>query len=382
MADIVKVIVSFVVEAQTITEETIMGIREIVAVPLLYFGLHYMLNKYTFDSFTQTERNLMTILFMTMVFAIRASSSNITLVILQKLVYSFGMGAVFNVPLMEFYVKQQQNSTKYVLAAVCHTIFLVIGVTFTDIQLTPILGEHPFEFLVKFITATDERFTIFKYWIGAFVTVIPAFVLVSSYLPLDVRRKFWHYALFSALAYPLIIDPELVSLALVGLLGIFLFVELQRATKLKPFGEFFASVLKPFQDKRDSSGLIVVSYLFLVLGVGLPIWFNGATGLNESCIGLITLGLGDSSASLIGKRIGKHKWFNGSNKSFEGSAAFLLATGAGLSVMRSLGQNSYSDSTIWLTSLLVSLVEGTTEMNDNVLVPVMGYIILNVLNRY
>ncbi|GMF12564.1 unnamed protein product [Ambrosiozyma monospora] len=117
MADIVKVIVSFVVEAQTITEETIMGIREIVAVPLLYFGLHYMLNKYTFDSFTQTERNLMTILFMTMVFAIRASSSNITLVILQKLVYSFGMGAVFNVPLMEFYVKQQQNSTKYVLAA-------------------------------------------------------------------------------------------------------------------------------------------------------------------------------------------------------------------------------------------------------------------------
>ena len=38
--------------------------------------------------------------------------------------------------------------------------------------------------------------------------------------------------------------------------------------------------------------------------------------------GILALGVGDALASIVGKRIGRHRWSAGSSKTIEGSIAF------------------------------------------------------------
>ena len=62
------------------------------------------------------------------------------------------------------------------------------------------------------------------------------------------------------------------------------------------------------------------------MGCALPVWLSG---LLESpsdilCLsGILSLGVGDSLASLVGKAIGKTKWHK-SKKSVEGTIAFVV----------------------------------------------------------
>ena len=100
----------------------------------------------------------------------------------------------------------------------------------------------------------------------------------------------------------------------------------------------FTSPSVVLQITGDRAGHLVVSHLFLLIGIAAPVWFTmtgeygersaiGVTDRHTSIAmlsGLLTLGARDAVASIIGKKFGRHKWL-GPRKSMEGTAAFIGA---------------------------------------------------------
>jgi dolichol kinase len=112
----------------------------------------------------------------------------------------------------------------------------------------------------------------------------------------------------------------------------------------------------------------------LFIGISLPILFN------KSAVGLIALGAGDSLASIIGTNIGLVKWAN-SNKTIEGTMAFILATffvSAGFKWL-DLFFEGKSYHALLLTCTLSGLLEGNSNMNDNIMIPGFMLVLLEVL---
>ncbi|KAG0674160.1 hypothetical protein C6P42_002381, partial [Pichia californica] len=114
---------------------------------------------------------------------------------------------------------------------------------------------------------------------------------------------------------------------------ILIIIEILRFNELPPFGKLIKNFFIKFQDEKDNKNEIILSYIYLILGISLPLWINNVNKLRESSyIGLISLGLGDSFASLIGSLIGKFKWPN-SNKTIEGSISMVIGMMIGFYIL-------------------------------------------------
>ncbi|KAG0687344.1 hypothetical protein C6P40_002474, partial [Pichia californica] len=151
---------------------------------------------------------------------------------------------------------------------------------------------------------------------------------------------------------------------------ILIIIEILRFNELPPFGKLIKNFFIKFQDEKDNKNEIILSYIYLILGISLPLWINNVNKLRESSyIGLISLGLGDSFASLIGSLIGKFKWPN-SNKTIEGSISMVIGMMIGFYILdyymvgiSNLEMLSWSNRL--LSSILCALFEGIVDVNDN-----------------
>ncbi|ODQ63102.1 hypothetical protein NADFUDRAFT_11749, partial [Nadsonia fulvescens var. elongata DSM 6958] len=232
------------------------------------------------------------------------------------------------------------------------------------------------------------------YWIILLALFIPLIHSARSYMPLDLRRKSWHFLVVILFLPTLAITPSFSRLALGGAITLFLLMEFIRATTIPPIGKFLHDSLSMYTDARDTCGPIIVSHIFLILGIALPVLLNGST---PSPAGVICLGLGDSTASLIGRRFGRHKWPN-SSKSIEGTLAMVIAMMLGIYLAKStlnfsltvnlhddvddilVVNNTYSSldnvglPQILTVTVLTSLLEGIGEINDNIIVPLYMWI--------
>ncbi|EGS18122.1 dolichol kinase-like protein [Thermochaetoides thermophila DSM 1495] len=166
----------------------------------------------------------------------------------------------------------------------------------------------------------------------------------------DTRRKVFHFLTVFMFLPTLYIDPTFVALAMAVVLGIFLLLDLLRASQLPPLSKPIAHFVEPFVDGRDLRGPVVVSHIFLLVGCAVPVWLSLASlprsaSNNEEdpwkgwelssrevalVAGVVCVGLGDAAASLVGRRWGKTKWLWGGGKSVEGSVAFAVAVLIGL----------------------------------------------------
>lgn len=98
--------------------------------------------------------------------------------------------------------------------------------------------------------------------------------------------------------------------------------------------------------------------------------------------GIITVGIGDSFASIIGSRYGRHKFF-GAKKSVEGSLALIVSQILVFLFLDYLSLfNLYNLNNILfvLVSLLLSsYVEAFTCDNDNLILPIVVYPFLKLI---
>jgi dolichol kinase len=230
---------------------------------------------------------------------------------------------------------------------------------------------------------------------------------LSSIAEVDTRRKVFHGVMVIMLLPTIFIDPCFISLALILILAVFLLLDLFRASQLPPVSKPLTTFLAPYVDGRDHRGPVIVSHIFLLIGCAIPLWLSLAAvrrsgqtpwagwdveARDVSMIsGVICVGMGDSAASLIGRRYGRHKWYWGGGKSLEGSLAFAAVVTIGLVVaytwLRVGGWVVYNAQPpaivlgkAFLAALGASLTEAVlTGANDNVVVPVMLWLLVRGL---
>lgn len=254
------------------------------------------------------------------------------------------------------------------------TVIVVIYASSAISCLLAMMGYQGVKDTLRYVF-TKPHLLILAKWFGFLLLVIPTVMLRAHHWQLDVRRKVWHGCVVVMFLPAVAVDPEFTALSFAIALVLFLLTEVARATAFPPIGPSIHRILEPYTDKRDTCGPVIVSHLFLLIGISLPV-------ILDNCVaGIICLGLGDSSASLLGRRYGIHKW-PGSNKSIEGTSAFVIAVVIGLIVTRLFGITTLSIPSMFMTASATALLEAVSDMNDNVVVPVYMMVIMRLLESY
>jgi dolichol kinase len=211
------------------------------------------------------------------------------------------------------------------------------------------------------------------YWTVVLAVVLPVVIKHSSEWQLDLRRKAWHgCVVFMFLLVGPNIDAQFTCVSVAICLVLFLCLEVVRATTLPPFGRELHTILMNYTDHRDTCGPVIVSHIFLLLGIGLPIMLDG------SPVGIVCLGLGDAAASIVGRRFGRCRIFG--TKTLEGTLAFVVGVSVGLYLCELVG---YKLGLQWKGILWVAastaLLEAASGMNDNVIVPLHMLVVCKLL---
>lgn len=269
----------------------------------------------------------------------------------------------------------------------------------------------PIHFIFYYVIFPSEEVAyahlkITGYWLAVLAVVVPFVQIQSdSWSHIDLRRKVWHITvvvMFLPVGLPG--HPTFTKLCMAAATFIFLAIEFARVTTIPPIGPAVHSSLLKYLDPRDTCGPIIVSHIFLLVGISVPMY------LCNSPAGIICLGLGDAAASVLGRRYGRTRWPwpNNNKKTVQGTVAFIGAAVFGMAlykwVILKFGYPeqykqpyvldtynpfaSYSDAEningflsgqlaekgLTLTKMVIvatmtALLEAFSSMNDNVIVP-------------
>jgi dolichol kinase len=194
-----------------------------------------------------------------------------------------------------------------------------------------------------------------------------------SRFPQIIQRKFFHLMALFVFIPPVLLDDEFLGLAVCGAIFVFLFVEGLRITSFPGIGMLIERYVAGFVDERDSGGLIL-THLFLLLGLGLPVVLakgETSSGFLVQLCGLSVLAVGDAAASIVGVNFGRHRW-PGTKKTWEGTAGAFIGTWVCLFLVQQLKEVDLSWQNIvalTIPSLIGALDEAFTTQIDNLTLP-------------
>lgn len=180
----------------------------------------------------------------------------------------------------------------------------------------------------------------------------------------------------------LIFQPKFLDLAFGAALAVFLILEIIRVWRIWPFGQPINQFMNAFTDHRDSD-LLIVSHFSLLLGCALPIWMS--SGYNDRPLapfaGILSLGIGDTMASMVGHKYGVLRWSKTGKKTVEGTAAGITSVLAACSLLLPLiASTGYIFTQHWFSLFLAvtvsGLLEAYTAQLDNAFIPLFFYSLL------
>ncbi|WFD42662.1 dolichol kinase [Malassezia psittaci] len=187
------------------------------------------------------------------------------------------------------------------------------------------------------------------------------------------RRKFFHMLAVLLFMPGIAWDPAFMHIAFSAAFALFIFGEYLRYCAIYPVGAKLHFFLSQFLDSKDS-GLVILSHLYLLSGCAAGVWIESRSAVLHQ-MGLLVLGIGDSCASLVGRRYGRFHWPQ-SSKTVEGTVAFLVSVMASVCVLRILHMvESFSVMNLFFISSLLAIVEGISEQNDNLVLPLTGLLL-------
>lgn len=265
-------------------------------------------------------------------------------------------------------------------------LFLTMMGTLTLPVLYLVLKKNPIIwFLIDFIFLKSTRVYLILYW---FACTLLALIIAwrfgsGSSVKLTVLRKYFHGVIIAVFLPGIFFDVELLFVASVLILAAFLLLEASRLYNLDYVADILNKNMIGFLDEKDQ-GTLILTHIYLLIGCSLPMWIfplKSATDSTDNlllCSGIISLGIGDTAASIGGTLWGKTK-LPGSSKSIEGTICSIIAEVLFILALFNFGMFGVSSHLPWfsfiVSTVVTSLVEACTSQVDNLVLPLVMYIV-------
>ncbi|KAG8496211.1 hypothetical protein CXB51_009155 [Gossypium anomalum] len=257
--------------------------------------------------------------------------------------------------------------------------FIMIAVAPSWMMIVLDFDVHPFIFSEPF-----KRLSLCIYWLVLIYASVLRFYNISKNSKIEriLLRKYYHLLAVLMFLPALIYQPKFLDLAFGAALAVFLVLEIIRVWRIWPLGQLVHQFMSAFTDHRDSD-LIIVSHFSLLLGCALPIWMS--SGFNDRPLtpfaGILSLGIGDTMASMVGHKYGVLRWSKTGKKTIEGTAAGITSVLAACSVLLPLwASTGYFLTKHWFPIFIAvttsGLLEAYTTQLDNAFIPLVFYSLL------
>ncbi|XP_063591173.1 dolichol kinase-like isoform X1 [Penaeus indicus] len=259
-----------------------------------------------------------------------------------------------------------------------------VGVLVTSL----IMGQWSPLWLFEIISAKPGRQILMAWWslLSVLSVVITIIAKRTKKLPTTILRKVYHLIIVLVFTPGIIFEPTITQLAATAALMLCWILECVRDLKIEPIASVIYDAFVTFLDEKDT-GSLILSHLYLLAGVAAPLWISPCP-LKESPIGLKTagsllpllagilaVGVGDTAASVGGTYFGKRHWF-GTKKTVEGSLCGILAQISMVGLLVTFGIIKMSLPAwgrLFLSTIVVAVVEALTDQVDNIVLPLLMY---------
>lgn len=398
VAKVLSAFVFYYIYNDSNTVEMFFFLRVVVS----YFSLEYVLDSWNelsqedetsikLTTMLPSEIHMICLFLVNLMYNFDTEKLPLPLALFRELVIALMAATFVSYQLYWVYLRMAQNALRKGLAILIAVVFAAVFYYTMDFLFTKEINEkNPVLWLFDYIWESESRLHLLIFWAGSLLGAIPVIfgLAYTNKINLNLRRKVWHFMLVVCLAYPAFTQqPELTAIALLGSLVIFVVIEMIRCTRITFLGEFLFTELRFFQDDKDLKGPLNLSYIFLLAGVAGPLAYGYVLDdyVNlRSYIGLVTLGLGDSLASIVGKRFGKIKW-KGALRTLEGTITFMVVTFASFVVIDYYilpeDKRVQNWENTFIIAMVAAILEGSATLNDNVLIPCMATLTYDLLNR-
>ncbi|CAI2175947.1 4100_t:CDS:10 [Funneliformis geosporum] len=236
------------------------------------------------------------------------------------------------------------NSRKKKVAFIIYFItVLMIGSIGLWVQ--AFLNIDPYSWMLGFVIEKKARIFLCIFWIGLIALSLGLFIQLSQarkIYSLNTKRKYFHFLALIMFMPGYLFESVFMHLAFSVAFAALIYLEYLRYFAVFPLGKQLHVFLSEFLDSRDA-GPSILSHIYLLVGCAGCIWLDGSSTL-ANISGIFTLGLGDSMASIIGRKYGRHRW-PGAFKTIEGSIAFVVFIMIGAVIL-----NLTASSNIWADS--------------------------------
>lgn len=148
------------------------------------------------------------------------------------------------------------------------------------------------------------------------------------------------------------------------------------------------TIFDRFRDEKDS-GILTLSHIYLLVGCSSPLWLcNNLHHSNQISLasGIMAIGIGDTIASVVGITYGNRRWPK-SRKTYLGTFGFFLSHTLSLILFDYYfnGENHLNifDFQLVIRILILStiscLYETFTKHVDNLILPLIEYLLIRIL---
>ncbi|KAJ2451917.1 dolichol kinase [Coemansia sp. RSA 2424] len=248
---------------------------------------------------------------------------------------------------------------------------------------------NPVRWILGTVLGSRAHIAVLAYWIAllAVAGIVYALAMAkggsvsgsSAKFVLHVKRKSYHILAVLTFVPGLVYARPLLHMGFAVALAGFVAAECMRALDIGPCNKPIDAFMRRFIDYRDA-GPIVTAHFYLLLGCAVPVWLGGHSSV-AGLAGVLSLGVADTAASMVGMKLGRVRW-PGTAKTVEGTAGFclslLLAIGA---VLRLEGADVSAGRWACYAAacLVLGVLEALTEQNDNLVVPLCMYALMQAL---
>ena len=249
--------------------------------------------------------------------------------------------------------------------------------------LAHILSKNPIVFIITYITST-QVIQLISVW---FILVMIALFIVRGKLKESEKattseRKLFHGLIVIVSVSGIYVDVEFTYFASYLVLIVFIYIESLRSCSIGEISTFLNNALSRFTDEKDQ-GSLILTHIYLLIGVFLPIWITSDLKMESNLSllsGVLSVGVGDSVASIIGARYGRTKWPYSPGKSIEGTITSIIVQVGFLNLLAYFSYLHHVNNSKVLFSIVVtSLIEAYTTQVDNIVLPFIMYLLFNII---